>query len=835
MMFRLTIAAVAVALALRPDLCRAEDVDLPIYVGRSVCVECHTSAERPCTLRPIPEHDRSFAALSRPEAKHIAALSGVIDPPTRSRICLSCHATAADEGPRWTAETFRIEDGVQCEACHECGSDHVAHYRLQSGLPSQSGSALAKQPQAALQSLPSAPAAKPTPPRGWLRRGSRWSCLPCHVEMPSHREVLQWGFRLDPEDDLYKSPINLAISPDGRRLYVVCEQSNSLIVVSPATGRILHEIPVGRRPQDVALAPDGAMLYVTNRMDASVSVIDTATARVVAEIPVGHEPHGILIDPSGRKAFVANTGADSVSVIDLTLAREERRVRAGRGPWSLALTGGGTTCSVTNIRPDLSKFRDPPRSEVTVIDIKSGLVTNRLVASGANMLQGIAAVRNNEVALFTMVRTKNLVPITRLAQGWVITNGLGIIWPDDGEPLRDGKPLASRIDQVLLDEPTAAFPDPMDIAVSPDGKHALVASGGSDTVAVVDVEKLLALVQSAPASQRVDVLPNHLGMSRKFVTRRVAVGRNPRSVLFSRDGSLAFVANALDDSVTVLDTSDYHTVRTIALGGPAGVTQIRRGAQLFHSADHTFGRQFSCRSCHPVGHTNGLTFDIEADGIGMNPVDNRTLRGIFDTPPFKWEGTNPTLERQCGSRTAMFFTRLHPFTFGELAALVRYLCTIEQPPNRFREPEGLTPAQRRGKIVFNQAAPGGDQNPLVNRRRCGSCHPGSHLTSRLTTDVASMMWFDAPSDMLLHESYLYDTFEFGELGSYYFLSTGIEPRRFDVPHLRNIYDSAPYLHNGGAATLEEIWTKFNMVDRHGRTGTLTRQQFNDLIAYVKAL
>ena len=29
---------------------------------------------------------------------------------------------------------------------------------------------------------------------------------------------------------------------------------------------------------------------------------------------------------------------------------------------------------------------------------------------------------------------------------------------------------------------------------------------------------------------------------------------------------------------------------------------------------------------------------------------------------------------------------------------------------------------------------------------------------------------------------------------------------FDVPHLNNIYDSAPYLHNGMADTLEEIWT-----------------------------
>ena len=91
-------------------------------------------------------------------------------------------------------------------------------------------------------------------------------------------------------------------------------------------------------------------------------------------------------------------------------------------------------------------------------------------------------------------------------------------------------------------------------------------------------------------------------------------------------------------------------------------THIRWGEQLFHSANITFQRQFACATCHPDGHVDGLTYDIEADGIGVSPVDNRTLRGIYDTDPFKWEGTNPTLARQCGARLAVFFTRIAPFT-----------------------------------------------------------------------------------------------------------------------------------------------------------------------------
>jgi hypothetical protein len=199
------------------------------------------------------------------------------------------------------------------------------------------------------------------------------------------------------------------------------------------------------------------------------------------------------------------------------------------------------------------------------------------------------------------------------------------------------------------------------------------------------------------------------------------------------------VANALDDSITVLDitqgassvktlvprggrsAAEFTVAGTIDLGGPDEITEIRWGERLFHSADNAFGDQFSCRSCHPDGHINGLTTDIEADGVGLQPVDNRTLRGIYDTPPFKWEGTNPSLARQCGPRLAVFFTRLEPFSPEELAALVRYEVTLERPPNRYREPEGLTLQQRRGKAVFERTH-ANDGQPLAPELRCTTCH-----------------------------------------------------------------------------------------------------------------
>jgi cytochrome c peroxidase len=264
------------------------------------------------------------------------------------------------------------------------------------------------------------------------------------------------------------------------------------------------------------------------------------------------------------------------------------------------------------------------------------------------------------------------------------------------------------------------------------------------------------------------------------------------------------VANALDDTLTVIDVGTLKMAGQVDLGGPKQTTRVRWGEKLFNSANITFQRQFSCHTCHPDGHVDGLTYDIEADGIGVSPVDNRTLRGIYDTDPFKWEGTNASLARQCGPRLAVFFTRVDPFTPAQLEAVNDYTVTIPRPANRNR-PLGapLTEAQRRGKVLFERARTSDGRDIPVDNR-CVTCHFPPYFADRSQRDVGTKYTYDRQG-------------------------------KFDVPHLNNIYDSAPYLHNGMADTLEEIWTRFNPYDKHGVTNDMTKDQLNDLIEYLKTL
>ena len=66
-------------------------------------------------------------------------------------------------------------------------------------------------------------------------------------------------------------------------------------VIDAATDTMVATIPVGQRPWNMALTPDGAKLYVACGRSGAVSVIDTAKNAKLADIAVGKLPWGVAI------------------------------------------------------------------------------------------------------------------------------------------------------------------------------------------------------------------------------------------------------------------------------------------------------------------------------------------------------------------------------------------------------------------------------------------------------------------------------------------------------------------------------------------------------------
>jgi uncharacterized protein (TIGR03437 family) len=145
-------------------------------------------------------------------------------------------------------------------------------------------------------------------------------------------------------------PVGVAVTPDGKKVYVTNSSSNTLAEVDPVTSKITVTIPVGAMPVGVAVTPDGTRVYVANTNANSVSVIDTNANAVIATLDVGVAPFGVATTPDGSKIYVTNLAqaSSSVSVISTVTNQVTATIRVGTSPRGLAVTPDGSRVYVAN-------------------------------------------------------------------------------------------------------------------------------------------------------------------------------------------------------------------------------------------------------------------------------------------------------------------------------------------------------------------------------------------------------------------------------------------------------------------------------------------------------
>lgn len=592
----------------------------------------------------------------------------------------------------------------------------------------------------------------------------------------------------------YYSPINMAVSKDGSRLYVVAQEGNALMVVDPEQQKVLNKISVGDFPHSVILSKNGQNAYVSNQWSDNVSVIDLASSKVIDTLKTANGPAGLALSADGKVLYVVNSYSSNISVIDLQTKEERKRLMAGNNPVGARLSPDGKYIYVTNRRAQIAPYGETIQTEITILsDSTERVIENKMVES-AHMMENIAFTPTGDLAFVTLIRPKNLVPSIQVERGFMMTHGIGII-----EQKKDG-----RIIQLLLDEPNAYYPDPFDIVMTPDGKKAFISNSGVDLISVVNIDSIRKLIGES-SSEMLNSYSNNLGISGRYVVKRIPTGANPKGLALSPDGKKLYVAEQLEDRISVINTESLETVSTIDLGGPKKVTVARRGKRLFASAGHTFQNQYSCYTCHPDYHEDGLVYNMASKDMGRNLTNTQSLRDIRDTPPFKWNGKNQTVFKQDGIRFSTVLTRTEKFSYKDLDAITSFIMTaIPYPPNLRYNPTGeFNEVQLRGKSIFERTTDRkGKVIPPANR--CITCHPPPYFTNLKLADVGT-------------------------------LATTDDSMKFDTPHLNNIYASPPYLHDGRAASLEEIWTRYNPNDKHGVANDLTKMQLNELIEYLKTL
>jgi cytochrome c peroxidase len=336
---------------------------------------------------------------------------------------------------------------------------------------------------------------------------------------------------------------------------------------------------------------------------------------------------------------------------------------------------------------------------------------------------------------------------------------------------RPGEALERR--QLVLDGPVHGAADPSAMVLSPDGRRIVIALAGAHQVLLSD-RTVGATPRDAP-----DLLS--LGHNQRLEV--VEVGRTPVALAIDTNGRFAVTADALSDTLTVVGLAGLERRATISLS-PRGLARssVQRGEAIFHDGRRSHDRWMSCASCHNLGHTNGLNYDTKGDGNYGAPKNTPSLLGSASTAPYGWLGVFPRLADQVHESLETSLRGPGP-TPGDVTDLKAYLESLPAPPPRRSRDD---PAARRGADLFRS-------------RDCGSCHNPPRFTIGGLRDVG--------------------------------LEDGLGHRRFNPPSLRGVSWSAPYFHDGRAATLAEV------LDAHspGSPEPLTLDQREDLIAFLESL
>ncbi len=202
------------------------------------------------------------------------------------------------------------------------------------------------------------------------------------------------------------------------------------------------------------------------------------------------------------------------------------------------------------------------------------------------------------------------------------------------------------------------------------------------------------------------------------------------------------------------------------------------GLVLFHAASAAVSEQgnLACASCHPDNRADGLSWRIEKHELQTPLLAGR----VVGTHPYKWDGGDATLRDSL--RSTMKRLGGSGLSRRDIDALAAYLEALPAVRTPTRDPVQVA----RGRKVFDSEG-------------CRSCHDGPAYTDQQRHKLVGTL------------------------------------RESDTPSLIGVAASAPYFHDGSAATLEALLRDRGAVHGMADTARLTEQQIADLAAFLDTL
>jgi DNA-binding beta-propeller fold protein YncE len=293
------------------------------------------------------------------------------------------------------------------------------------------------------------------------------ACVLCQCERPTVADV---PARAEP----HRSPSDLVLLDRGRLAVTANASADSVSLVDLDAGKVLQEVAVGRTPVALAVSPDGTRLAVSNWVAHTISLVHVENQRLATEESffVGALPRGLAFAPDGKRLYVALSGADEVIAVDLA-GKVQQRWPAPREPRHLVLSRDGAWLAAGSARS----------SEVRCWSTVTGkLHWQRKIDNALNLREIRFTPDGKELVVAHTVRRDLPVMRAHIEEGWIIDSRLS--------QLPHAADAATPFLQLALDVRSLAMGDPHGLAFSPDGAHLAITGSGSQEVVLLQTARL---------------------------------------------------------------------------------------------------------------------------------------------------------------------------------------------------------------------------------------------------------------------------------------------------------------------------------------------------------
>ena len=609
------------------------------------------------------------------------------------------------------------------------------------------------------------------------------------------------------------------------RVWNVNPDNNTVTVINGETGAKITEIAVGADPRSLTLAPNDT-IWVTNKDDATITVVDVNSLSVTSQrsLPPGSRPHGIVAHESSGYVYVTLEQLGVVRKLSINDSGFSADAQVGSDPRHLSVAGDESRLYV-------SRFISPPfPGEHTTAPQKT---TDGTTPAGGEVL---AIDPSTMTMLSTIVLGySERQPAEITGPGFPNYLGPPIISPSGQTAW-----VPSKQDDILRglsrngsplnhDHTVRAVTSVIDLATETENIGQRVDHDNSSTARNGTFDPNGVFLFVALEGNREVVVIDAFSFQEVL---RFDVGFAPQSVATSADGTRVFVHNFMSRSVAIVDTYELmnglsetvNVMTTVDVTANEALSpEVLLGKQLFYDARDprlSLESYMSCASCHNDGGHDGRVWDLSSMGEGLRNTISLKGHGGMSHGPLHWSANFDEVQdfenqiRGLAGGTGLMsdadFTATEellgaPKTglsadLDALAAYVASLRTIEDSP--YRNADGtLTAGGLAGKSIFESGG-------------CADCHSGSRFT-----DSASGVRHDVGTITAASGS---------RLGSTEDPITAI-----DSPTLLGLWATAPYLHDGSAATLQDAVLAHSSAALGGRT--FTSAELDSLAEYLRQI